>query len=105
MCVHVSCRDAWNSESLPERSKAPIPRTVIAQERSLQLDPEPVLPEHLEQPPHGELVVHAAQRTAAETHQPFGMLEDIRQLGIRLRGWPPLRARVRMHAGENATEV
>jgi hypothetical protein len=52
---------------------------VVTQERPLELDPQTIAPECIEQAPEAELVVDAALRAATEADQPFGVLEHIGQ--------------------------
>ena len=92
--VHVAGRHARHPEPLGHPLEPPVARPVVAQERPLELDPQAIRPERVEQAPKRELVVHAAQRAPAQADQPLGVLEDVGQLDECLRGWALAFSRV-----------
>ena len=96
--VHVAGGHARNAEPPAEPRQPPVAGAIVAQERPLELDPQPIGPERLEQPPQRGLVVHAAQRAAAQADQSLGVIEDVSQRDERLRGRSRLLARVRVRA-------
>jgi hypothetical protein len=75
---------ARHTEPLRNPLKVPVAGAIVAQERPLELDPQTIGTERVEQAPERELVVHPAQRAAAQAHQPLGVLDDVRELDERL---------------------
>ena len=84
--MHVPGGHARHAEPSRDSLKAPVAGAIVPQERALELDPEAIGTERIEQAPERELVVHPAQRAPAQTDQPLGVLQDVRQLDERLRG-------------------
>ncbi len=87
--VHVPGGHARHPEPRRDSLKAPVAGAIVAQERPLELDPQAIGSERAEQAPERELVVHPAQRTAAQADQPLGVLQDVRELDERLRRRAP----------------
>ena len=94
MRVDVAGRHARHAEPPREPRQPPVAGAIVAQERPLQLDPQPVGAERVEQPPQRELVVHAAQRAAAQADEPLGVLEHRLERHVRLRRRAPAVSRV-----------
>jgi hypothetical protein len=105
MCVHVARRHARDAEPLTETRQPPVASPVVAQKRPLELDPQPIGPERIEQPPERELVVHSAQRAPTQADQPGGVVEHVGQLHERLRRRPRLLARVGVRPGQDVAEI
>src|SRR5436309_2542941 len=107
MCVDVTGRHARHLEPAREQLQSAVASAIVAQKRSLQLDPEPLGAERIAQPPQRGLVVDAVQRAAREANQSLAVLEDRLErsewLGGRRAG--SARARVRVRASENAAEI
>ena len=77
--VDVAGGHRGHAQPRSQIGQRPVARPVVAQERPLQLDSQPVSTEHPQQPPQRRLVVHPAQSAAAQAHQPLGVLLDRRQ--------------------------
>ena len=105
MRVHVAGRNARDAEPSAETRQPPVACPVVAQERSLELDPQTIGPERVEQSPERELVVHAPQRAPAQADQALGVVEHVRQLDERLRRRSRLLARVGMRPGQDPAEI
>ena len=105
VCVHVACRYAWHSQPLPESSEPAVASAIVAQERSLQFDSQPVAPERVEQSPERELVVHSAARAAAEADQPLGVIEHVAQRHVGLGRRSGFLTGVRVGPGQDPAEV
>ena len=105
--VDVAGRHAGHPQPPRQPGQPPVASPVVAQERPLELDPQPLAPERLEQPPQGRLVVHPAQRAAAQADQALGVLEQRRSSGTTgaVGGPPAALARMRVRAGQDAAEV
>ena len=80
-----------------QRGAGAVARAVVAEEGPLELDPQPVGPEGVEQAPRGGLVVDAAAGAAAQADQALGVIEHgvERRLAGPTAGAPGRPSRVR----------
>jgi len=90
--VDVPGGHARHPEPPGEPGQRPVERPVVALEGPLQLDPEVIGPEGLEQPAQGRFVMHPALRAAAQAHEARGVLEDELERDGRGPGHPAERA-------------
>jgi hypothetical protein len=81
--VHVPGRDRPHSQSLGEALAGAIASLVATSVGALQLDPQPLGGERVEQPPCGGLVFDAVFRAPRQTDQAFGVVEDL----LKRDGW------------------
>ena len=70
---------ARHAEPSRDSLEAPVAGAIVAQEGPLQLHPEVIWSERIEQASERELVVHPAQRATAQADQPLGVAQDVRQ--------------------------
>jgi hypothetical protein len=75
--MNVARRHTRHSEPLRETGQAPVASTVVAQEGTLQLDPQPLGAERIAQAPERELIVHASLGASAEADQTFCVVEHL----------------------------
>ncbi len=98
--VNVPGRNAPQPEPPRELGQPPVPCAVVAQERSLELDAQPILSERISQPRQRRLVMNPPQRASTQTHETFRIRKHELQWNIGSgwwRAWTPL-ARVRVRA-------
>ena len=88
----------------PSRGQRAVARAVVTAVGTLQLDPQPLRAERVEQPSRGRLVVYAALGAAGQADEALGVLQHGLQGDRRLTALAPF-ARVGMRAGEDPAEV
>ena len=105
--VYVAGRHAPQVKPLGQPFEPPVACAIIAQERTLELDPEVLGPKTFSQPPNRGLVVHSTQRASAQADQAFGVVENglKRRRGVRRRSAFSSFARVRVRARQDLTEI
>ena len=103
--VHVPGGNARHAEPRRDSLEAPVAGAIVAQERALQLDPEAIGSERIEQAPERELVVHPPQRATAQADQPLGVVQDVRKLYVCLGGWPRLIPGVAVRERQDPAEA
>ena len=104
MGVHVAGGHALDAQPPAERGQRPVARAVVTGVGALQLDPQTLRAEGVEQPSRGRLVVHAPLGAAGQADQALGMLQHRLQGHRRLAALASL-ARVGVRGGENPAEV
>jgi hypothetical protein len=105
--VHVAGGHARHPQPSRQFLQAAVAGAVLAQERTLQFDAQPLRSECVQQPAQGRLIMHSAQGAAAQADQPLGVIEHGRQRDRRVGGG---RARtafacVCVRSGEDPAEV
>ena len=76
--VDVAGRHARDPEPPAKLGQPPVASAIVAQERALQLDPQPLGSERVAQSPQRELIVDAAQRASAQADEPLGVCREPR---------------------------
>ena len=74
--VNVPGGDGRDSESAGEALSCPVANLVATGVGTLQLDPQALRGEGVQQPPCRRLILDAVFGAASQTDQPFGVLED-----------------------------
>lgn len=106
MRVHVTRRDRGHSQSACQALARSVALLVLARVGALQLHPQPVEAERVQQPPSGRLVFDAVPVTAGQADQSLGVLEHRLQRHRRLPGSTTNGVtRICMRASEQPAQV
>ena len=104
--VHVTGRDRPNTQSLGEALSCAVAELVAASVGALQLHPQALRAERVEQASGGWLVFDAVFRAARQAHQSLCMLQDLLQGNGWLAGTAISRiSRARVRARQQSAEV
>ena len=104
MGVHVTGGHAPDAQPPAERGQRPVARAIVTGVGALQLDPQSLGAEGVQQPSRGRLVVHAPLGATRQAHQALGMFQHGLKSHRRLAALTSL-ARVGMRAGDDPAEV
>ena len=104
--VHVPGRDRRYRQPAREALAGTVAELVATSIGALQLDPQPLRTERVEQPPCGGLVFDAVFRTARQADEALGVVQDLLERNGRLTRMAIDRVtRVRVRAREQPAEI
>jgi hypothetical protein len=73
--MNISRGNTWHPQPLAKAGELSVVGAIVTQKRTLQLDSQVITTEGVEQPSHGEFVMHATQRTSGQADESRSMLK------------------------------